>query len=254
MKRNWKRWSWAAGIVWGASLPWMSGLSAQETPPKPAEKPAPVLEDPNRPPPPPRGPESRRPPGPGEFGPGGGPPGNPDGRPPFNPDGGGRAPRAGGFGPPPGAPGGPGGPGPGGDFGPHGRPGMSPGMPGNPAGIAMMPGGPGQGMDPEMLRRVDPEVYELQKADAEFTRREFELSAQLQQTPRDGRAALKQELQEVLAKHFDSRQKRRELELNRIQKELERMRDELKRREESREAIIKRRLMELAGERDELDF
>lgn len=126
----------------------------------------------------------------------------------------------------------------------------------------MMPGMPGMGMggmrspgtDWEQLRRDDPEMFELMKSDHDMERQEFDLSEQLRQAKGEPRDALKKQIQELVQKHFDVRQKRRQLNLTRIEQDLQRMRDELKRREEARESIIKRRTMELVGDRDELDF
>lgn len=112
----------------------------------------------------------------------------------------------------------------------------------------------GPGMDWEQLRRDDPEMFELMKSDQDMEGQEFELAEQLRKAKGEQRDALKKQIQEVVQKHFDVRQKRRQLNLTRIEQDLQRMRDELKRREEARESIIKRRTMELVGDRDELDF
>jgi hypothetical protein len=60
---------------------------------------------------------------------------------------------------------------------------------------------------------------------------------------------------EVLAKeHFDLRQKRRELELSRLEEQLERVRASIKKRSEVKDLIIQRRLAQLLGEEDDLAF
>jgi len=120
-------------------------------------------------------------------------------------------------------------------------------------GMAGVMGGRG-GMDWEQLRRDDPEMFELMKSDQDMERQEFELSEQLRQSKGEPRDALKKQIQELVQKHFDVRQKRRQLNLTRIEQDVQRMRDELKRREDSREAIVKRRTLELVGDHDELDF
>lgn len=154
------------------------------------------------------------------------------------------------------------GPGRGGPKGPGGG-GFPPGSGGIPGagGGGRYGGGPpgpggmrGPGMDWEQLRRDDPEMFELMKSDQDMEGQEFELAEQLRKAKGEQRDALKKQIQEVVQKHFDVRQKRRQLNLTRIEQDLQRMRDELKRREEARESIIKRRTMELVGDRDELDF
>jgi len=72
--------------------------------------------------------------------------------------------------------------------------------------------------------------------------------------PSEERAELKKQIQEVVTKHFELRQKKRQLQLTRMEKELQRMRDEIKRRSEAQSEIVGRRLGELLGERDPLDF
>jgi hypothetical protein len=54
--------------------------------------------------------------------------------------------------------------------------------------------------------------------------------------------------------HFEVRQKRRELQVQRLAEELERLRAAIGRRNESRPAIVEQRLRDLLGEPRDLDF
>jgi len=58
----------------------------------------------------------------------------------------------------------------------------------------------------------------------------------------------------VIAKHFEVRQQRRQLQLARFEKELQRMREEIERRNEKRAEIVGKRIAELVGERSDIDF
>lgn len=106
----------------------------------------------------------------------------------------------------------------------------------------------------EELKQFDPEMYELEKKDLDLERQTLELSQQLRRTPRDQRDALKKQLQDAVLNHFEARQARRELQLKRLESELERMRESMKKRTDLKDQIIGRRVSELVGEQNELDF
>ncbi|MFO0869784.1 MAG: hypothetical protein U0935_12700 [Pirellulales bacterium] len=122
---------------------------------------------------------------------------------------------------------------------------------GGPAGPRF--GGPRQG-DLDDLKRFDPEMYELEVQDRELERKTFELSSQYRTAPADQRTELKSQVQDAVKRHFEVRQKKRQLQLSRLEKELQRMREEMKRRDDAQEEIVGKRLSELLGERGELDF
>jgi hypothetical protein len=149
-------------------------------------------------------------------------------------------------------------------YGPYGGPGAYPGMPGPPGMPTMPPGGqpnwqpgfPGiyDNRRFEELKQYDPEMYELEKSDADLERQTHELSQRLRSTPRDQREALEKQIAEVVEKHFDVRQSRRQLQLKRLQEELEQLRTAIDRRNQIRTEIVQRRVAELTGKTSELDF
>ena len=106
----------------------------------------------------------------------------------------------------------------------------------------------------EELKELDPEMYELEKADRELERETLELSEQYGRAPAARREALQKQLVDVVGKHFDVRQARRELHLKRLTAELEKLRDSIVRRNEVRDQIIGKRVSELKGEEDDLAF
>ena len=108
--------------------------------------------------------------------------------------------------------------------------------------------------DWQRLEQDDPEMYALLKADSEMERKSLEISNQLRQLPRDQRVKLKEELTTLLNEHFDVRQKRRELQIKRMEEELKKLRDAVTKRSESRKEIVGKRLNELTGETNDQDF
>ena len=121
---------------------------------------------------------------------------------------------------------------------------MMPGMPGMPG--VPNPFGEGPGDDPEMR--------DLMKQDAEMDRKTHELSMRIHELRGDDRNKMKAELQELVNKHFDVRQKRRELQLKRMEDELQRLREAISSRNKSRESIVTNHMKELIGEERDLEF
>ena len=105
----------------------------------------------------------------------------------------------------------------------------------------------------EQLEKSDPELFKLLKQDAELDRTTRQLTMQYRQTvDADSKAEIGAQLAETVAKHFDVRQKRRALELERLEKELNRMKELFEKRNDSRDKIIEQRLKELKGEEESL--
>ena len=77
---------------------------------------------------------------------------------------------------------------------------------------------------------------------------------QLRRAASDQREKLKTQLTDLVNKHFDVRQQRRELQLKRMEDELARLRDAIKQRNEVRESLVKERLLELTGDPRDLGF
>lgn len=100
----------------------------------------------------------------------------------------------------------------------------------------------------------DPEMAELLRQDRDLDAQTHDLSARLRSTKKDDREKLKAELTVVVTKHFDVRQQRRDLQVKRMEAELQKLRDAMTKRNESRNDIIKKRLTELVGEQSDLEF
>ena len=113
------------------------------------------------------------------------------------------------------------------------------------------PTGPFQNWD--QLEKSDPDLFKLLKQDAELERTTRQLTMQYRQTiDADSKAEIGAQLADTVANHFDVRQKRRALELERLEKELNRMKELFEKRNSSRDKIIEQRLKELKGEEESL--
>ena len=112
------------------------------------------------------------------------------------------------------------------------------------------------GMQPGMLfpQPLDPETEELNRNDAELEQKCAELASGLRRATKEERENLKKQLAEAVNKHFDVRQKRRALQLTRLEEELKRLREANQKRIEAREQLVNRRLAELMGQHDDLGF
>jgi hypothetical protein len=97
-------------------------------------------------------------------------------------------------------------------------------------------------------------MYDLLIADEKLDREALDKAEQLKRATTDNRDKLEVELAEVVGKHFAARQKRRELQLKRMEEEIQRLRDAIQARHEAREEIVNKRISELTGEVNPLDF
>ena len=111
--------------------------------------------------------------------------------------------------------------------------------------------GPGMGPPRE---NADPEMFKLEQSDQEFGQRSMELAAAYRRAATDQRDALRKQLREVIDEHFDVRQKLRELQLKRLEQQLEQLKQAIEKRAKVRNQIVERRISELTGEEDPLDF
>ena len=62
------------------------------------------------------------------------------------------------------------------------------------------------------------------------------------------------DLEDVVLQQFEVRQQRRQLELERLESQLRRLREAIDKRSSSRETLIKQRIEQLVGEESDLGF
>jgi len=94
----------------------------------------------------------------------------------------------------------------------------------------------------------------LNQADFDLSQQTEELGDKLRNAKKEEREKIKTEISETVTKHFDVRQKRRELQIKRMEDELKKLREAMMKRNESKDQIIKKRLAELVGNEDDLGF
>jgi hypothetical protein len=104
-----------------------------------------------------------------------------------------------------------------------------------------------QHRDPEVAKLIDAEVTaerEVNRLTKEYAKTEGN----------EARTKVKEKLAVALEKQFGAQQKRRDLELDRVEKQVKKLRDLMKKRDEERKAIIDRRLDQLVREADGLGW
>jgi len=110
-------------------------------------------------------------------------------------------------------------------------------------------GQPGMPPDPE-LQKLHMEAMELERAS-------MDLAQKLRGIPKDkegDRSPVLDKLKDVVTKLFDVREKSRVREVELIKKRLEELTQMLEKRKENRDAIIEKRIKQLSGESDPLDW
>jgi hypothetical protein len=122
---------------------------------------------------------------------------------------------------------------------------MPPGM------VQRVPGGPGPFGEPPP---DDPEMRELMKQDAELEHQSHQMAQKFREARGEEREEARKALANAVAKHFEVRQERRELQIKRMEEELKRLRDEIAKRNDAQKTIIDNRFRELTGESRDLDF
>jgi hypothetical protein len=100
----------------------------------------------------------------------------------------------------------------------------------------------------------DPKVIELLKQDRAMEKEGRVLAQKCLASQGAARETLRKELEDLTTKHFELRQKRRQMEIEILEKQLERVKATLDKRNNGKDLIIQRRIAKLLGEEDELAF
>ncbi len=98
------------------------------------------------------------------------------------------------------------------------------------------------------------EMIKLLESDAEMNQGTQQLVQQYQRADASAKTNLRLQLEDLSKEHFDVRQKRRELEISNLEKQLLRVKASMKKREDNKDLIIQRHLSTLLGEEDDLAF
>jgi hypothetical protein len=101
----------------------------------------------------------------------------------------------------------------------------------------------------------DPEIRKLQNEEAALEREAAGVVKEYIKTDNEAqRGTLKTKLSDVLAKEFDLQQKRRELELARLEAHMKKLRDMMNKRSTARRTIVEQRLDQLLREAEGLGW
>lgn len=101
----------------------------------------------------------------------------------------------------------------------------------------------------------DPEMQKLNAQEAHLEREAREISAHYRMTTIETeRDKLRGDLEDIVLQQFEVRQQRRQVELERLEHQLKRLREAIDKRTNSRDELIKQRIEQLVGEESDLGF
>jgi hypothetical protein len=126
-------------------------------------------------------------------------------------------------------------------------------MPGGAGGMPNIgPGGPGS---PMMLfwsgkHQGDPEMEKLMQIDFKLDHESHELAEEYRIADKDKKDEIKKNLADTVNKQFEARQKRRALEVERLDAEIKKIRASIEKRTAAKQQIVDRRIAELLGQDD----
>jgi hypothetical protein len=104
------------------------------------------------------------------------------------------------------------------------------------------------------MKEHDPEMFEFFRQERDVERKIHSLVERVMKGTKEEREKSKDELKGLVAEQFKIRQSRRKFELTRFEEQLKRLRESHEKREQQGDEIIRRRVSELLGERDDLNF
>jgi hypothetical protein len=98
-------------------------------------------------------------------------------------------------------------------------------------------------------------MEKLDTAEARLEARSQDITAHYRATTSESdRDALRGDLEDIVLQQFEVRQQRRQLELERLERQLKRLRESIEKRTSSRDSLIKQRVEQLVGEESDLGF
>jgi hypothetical protein len=107
----------------------------------------------------------------------------------------------------------------------------------------------------EYLPKSDDPMYQLLEKDVRFEMATEELVKRYNKASGEAKKASAEEnIAEIIKKHFQVRQDLRQLEVEQLEKKLEKIREQIARRAELADAIIQRRVDQLTGRTSDLDW
>jgi hypothetical protein len=129
-------------------------------------------------------------------------------------------------------------------------------QPAPPGGMPTVPFGAGRGPshDWASLEQRDPDLFKLLKQEIDLDRQTRNLVEDYRKVSGEKREEIKKEVAKLVEQQFGVRQLRRQLELKRLEADLQRLRDAIERRTKEAKQIIEKRVAELVGEEEDVGF
>ena len=97
-------------------------------------------------------------------------------------------------------------------------------------------------------------MFKLLRQEMDLDRQTRDLAGDYRQTPRAKRDDIKKQVEKLVDQQFEVRQQRRQLELKRLEEELQSLRDAIERRNKARKEIVEKRVSELLGQEQDIGF
>jgi len=97
-------------------------------------------------------------------------------------------------------------------------------------------------------------MFKLLRQEMDLDRQTRALAEDYRQSPRPKRDDIKKQLEKLVDQQFEVRQQRRQLELKRLEEELQSLRDAMERRNKARKQIVEKRVTELLGQEEDVGF
>ena len=104
------------------------------------------------------------------------------------------------------------------------------------------------------MEKNDPEMFKIVRQEMDLERQSRELVDSYRKAPRDKRDDIKKQVEKLVDQQFEVRQQRRQLELKRLEEELQHLRDAIEARNKSRKQLVERRVTEILGQDDDAGF
>jgi hypothetical protein len=112
-----------------------------------------------------------------------------------------------------------------------------------------------KGGEAEFLLDSDDPMYQALEDDVRFELQTERLVEKYRKASgKDEKEVVEEEIAETVQEHFEARQELRELEVERLETQLEKIREQISRRADLAEAIIQRRVDQLTGRTSDLDW
>ena len=104
------------------------------------------------------------------------------------------------------------------------------------------------------MEKKDPDMFKFLKQEMDLDRRTRDLTDDYRQAAPAKRGDIKSQIEKLVDQQFEVRQQRRQLEVKRLEEELQRLRDAIEKRNKARKQLVEKRVAELLGPDEDTGF